>query len=223
MSDSSKKDNISSTPSLPCNVQDPVYAMINKSKSHSKSKNSKKQQFCPLPDFSEDTFGVLGEEEEEEGNKKNPEQLTIHAKFKDYKSEPVYSEVKLHGDYGSKDEAVDDITHSLTSDLQDSQGVAFLNVSYDIPCMVDEEEQLELSMEQLSIHQMPNVYGAESMYSQVPGYYDDYGDNDECVDIVENPDYFYPPPPPCAFDIDPSFEDSQDEGFCTYDNLPKRL
>ncbi|KAG7322863.1 hypothetical protein KOW79_014209 [Hemibagrus wyckioides] len=224
VSDSSKKDNIGRTP-LPCNVQDPVYAMINKSKSHSKSKNSKTQQFCPLPDiddFSEDIFGVLGDEEEE-GNQKNPEQLAIHPKFKDYKSEPVYSEVKVHGDYGSKDEAVDDIPHSLTSDLQDSRAVAFLKVSDDIPCMVDEEEQLERSMEQLSIHQMPNVYGAESIYSQVPGCYDDYGDNEECVDIVEIPEYFYPPPPPCAFDIDPSFEDPQDEGFCTYDNLPKRL
>ncbi|KAK3550301.1 hypothetical protein QTP86_024285 [Hemibagrus guttatus] len=221
---SDKKHNTSSTPSLPCNVQDQVYAMIAKPKSHSKSKDSKTQQFCSLPDiddFSEDIFGVL---REEEGNQKNPGQLAIHPKFKDYKSEAVYSEVNLYGGYGSKDEAVDDIPHSLTSDLKDSQAVGFLKVSNDIPCMVDEEEQLDLSLEQLSIHHTPNVYGAESIYSQVPDYYDDYGDNNECLDIVESPEYLFPPLPPCAFDTDPfNIADSQDEGFCTYDNLPKRL
>ncbi|KAK2823684.1 hypothetical protein Q7C36_020284 [Tachysurus vachellii] len=224
LSECARKENICSTPSLPSNNQDPVYAMITKPKLHSKN-----QKFNPLPDiaaFPEDIFGVLGEKEEEEeeaeeDDQKNPEQLAIRCKFKDFKSEPVYSEVDIHDDYRSTDETVQNKPHSLTSDLKDSQAVGFLKVSNDISYMMDEEKELDLPLEQLSIHNTPDVDEVESIYAQVPDYYNDYDDNEEFVDIVEDPQYFYPP---CISDTYPSnFEDSHDEGFCTYDNLPKKL
>lgn len=220
LSECARKENICSTPSLPSNDRDPVYAMITKPKFYSKN-----QQFNPLPDidaFPEDIFGVLSEKEEaEEDDQKNPEQLAIHSKFKDFKSEPVYSEVDVHDDYRSTDEAVENKPHSLTSDLEDSQAVGFLKVSNDISYVMDEEKELDLPLEQLSIHNTPDVYEAESVYAQVPDYYNDYGYNEEYVDVVEDPEYFYPP---CISDTYPSnFEDFHDEGFGTYDNLPKKL
>ncbi|KAF4082587.1 hypothetical protein AMELA_G00153340 [Ameiurus melas] len=240
----SKVKSIKNTPPLSSNVQDAVYAMINKPNLHPKSTNDyKNQQFYPLPELDtlpEDIFGVL-----EDKDQTNPEQLVIHTEFKDDKAEAVYSEVANYADYVGKNEAVDNIvdfkkpySHNLTvcSDLNNSHAVGFnkgyknqqsgppsdfLKLSKDIPCII-EEEQLDMFMEQLAIQHTPNVHGDE-MYSEVMDYYDDYVDNEESVDNVEDQDYFYPP---CDthFQMDPSnLEDSQNEEFCTYDNLPKRL
>ncbi|MCI4388475.1 hypothetical protein PGIGA_G00086470 [Pangasianodon gigas] len=244
----SKVKSIDSTPPFSSNVQDPVYAMISRPKLHMKSTKDY-QQLGPLPDFvtlSEDVSGVLEEEDQ-----MNPEQLAIRTKFKDYEDETVYSEVKNFDDYGSKNEAVDNTvdtyfyepqSHNLTvcSDLKDSRAVGFnkdyknqqfvpqsnfLKLSKDISCIKGEEEQLDMSMERLAIHHTPNVYGAEGMYSQGTDFYDDYGDNEEFVDNVEDHEYFYPPPASDThFKNSPSnLEDSQADGFSTYDNLPKRL
>ncbi|TSM12541.1 Docking protein 3 [Bagarius yarrelli] len=169
LSDISKKENINSTLS---NVQDPVYAMINRPKVHLKStKSSKNQQLGPDIEC-ENIFGVLGLKEE--ADQMNPLKSAICTKCED---DEVYSEDKT--------------------------------------CIVDEEKQLDQSMKQLSIRCTPNVNGAESVYSQVPDYYHNYGDNEESVDFVK--DIFYPP---CPNDTHSSnFEDFQDERFVTYDNL----
>lgn len=236
LSNHSIKEN--STP-LPSKVQDPVYAIINRSILH--SKESKSQQPGPLSDFltfSEDIFGVLGEkgeekeeeEEEKEEDQMNLEQLGIHTKFQDYKAELVYSEVKMCEGYRSKEEAVDH--EPLTSDLQDFQAVGFSkdykNYSSnsqrpfkDALFVVDDEEQLNMSMKQLSIHHAPYVYNAESIYSQVPDYYDNDHDNVETLDIVDDAEHFYTPR--AANTHLSNYEDNQNNRFSTYDNLRKML
>lgn len=217
----SKVKTTNSTPPLPSDAQDLVYARISKSKLHLKSsKVSKNHQPGPLPDFvtlPEHISNVLEEED-----RLILAQLPVHAKFKDYECDTVYSEVKNYDDYEGQNEPVDNV-----------EGCAYF---YDsplpsLPICPDlknrgEDEQLDIPMEQLAIHRTPNVYGAESMYSQVMDHYDDYVGNEESVDNVGDREYFYPP-----FACDTQFEtlapsnfgDSQDEGFSTYDNLPKRL
>lgn len=190
------------------------------------------------------------EDDDDEEDQMSSEQLVIHSKFQDSDAETIYSEVKSYDDYGGKNEAVDNIEdctyfcepHSASlpvcSDLKDFQAVGFnknyknlqfgsqsnfLKPSQDISCM-GQEEQLDMSMEQLAIHWNPDVYGAESTYPQETHSYD-YRSTDESVDNVEGQEYFYPP---CASDTyfkkGPSnLEDSQAEEYSTYDNLPKRL
>lgn len=220
-SDNCSKDkkvkSTNSTPVPSIDVQDPVYAMISRPISHVKSsKDYKNKQLGPHPDFvaiSEDISGVL-----EDGDQMSSEQFAIHTKFKNRESESVYSVVKNYDDRGGWESVdhVEDCAHSYEPHLPN------LNICSDLKGMT-EEEQLDMSMDQLAIHHPPDVYGAESMYSQVMGHYDDYGDIEESVDNVE--EYFYPP---CAsdahFKMCPSnLEDSQNEGFSTYDNLPRKV
>lgn len=216
MSNNPSKDNIAksinSTPLL-SDAQSPVYAMINRSKLHSKSrKDHKNQQPLPLPDFAtlcEDISDVLEEEDLMSSG-----QSTIYNKFKNYESETVYSEVKTNDDYGGRNKAVDNKdfyepplpNRTICSDLTD----------------MGEDEQLDMSMEQLTIHHTPNVYGAESVYSQILDEYDNYRGNEESADNADK--YFHPRyASDTHFKKSPSnLDESQDEEFSTYDNLPKR-
>ncbi|KAI5622582.1 docking protein 3 isoform X1 [Silurus asotus] len=232
-SDYSSKDgkmSANSTPPLTNEVQDPVYARV-KPKAQSKSTNDYKNlPLGPLPDFvdcSEDISAGLEEKEEEE-DLMTLEQLGIRIKYKD-EAEEVYSEVKIYdNDYRNTNETDDHIDcmnffeppPPVFSDHEDSLAVSF-NTDYmlseDTACIIEDEEQLDMAMERLGFYPAPNFCGAESLYSQVPNYYHD-GINDEGIEQpVDNQEYFYST---CASDT--HLEDSQAEGFSTYDNLPKR-
>ncbi|KAF5890135.1 docking protein 3-like, partial [Clarias magur] len=222
----SKGKNINSIPPPPPptdDVQDPVYALVSKPKSHPKNtKDHKNQALGPLPDFV-----ILTEEEEDV-----PLPPPIHTSFKNYEAETVYSEVKSFNDYGRRNEAFDstgdffyehhspNLTVCLDNMDHHSGSPSKFNLPNDISYIPDEEEQLGKSMERLAVHCAPDAYGAESMYSQEVDYYDDYRGNEEFEDNVDQ-EYFYPP-------CDPHFETglsntegSQAQGFSTYDNLPK--
>ncbi|XP_053332143.1 docking protein 2 [Clarias gariepinus] len=223
----SKGKNINSIPPPSGDVQDPVYALVSKPKSHPKSsKDHKNQQLGPLPDF------FIHTEEEEEDVPLPPPK---HTSFKSYEAETVYSEVKNFDNYGRRNEAFDSTgdffyeRHSpnltVCPDNMDhhSSSPSKFNLSNDTSYITGKEEQLGMSMERLAIHCAPDAYGAESMYSQEVDYYD-YGGNEEFEDNVDL-EYFYPPPP-CDTHIETGLsnsEGSQAQGFSTYDNLPKRL
>lgn len=219
MSDYPNKDSKEkSTAPLSSNAQDPVYAMISRPTSHLRSsKDYKNQQLGPLPDFvtlSEDIFGVLEE------HRMSSEQLGTYPEVEKDESETVYSEVKNYDGYGSKNEAVDN-AHDCA--YFSDPHLPNLPVCSDLKAM-GEEDQLDMSMEQLSIHHTCYLYGAESKNSRVIDEYD-FVSNDESVDIVEDQEHLYQPfASETHFEIDPSnLQDYQDEGFSTYDNLPKRL
>lgn len=211
----SKAKSTNNAPPPSGEAQDVVYAMVSRPKLH--SRDNKNQQLGPLPDFfslPEDISSVLEEDQT------SADQFAIQTHFENYDAESVYSEVKNYDEYRSKDEAVDNLENfdyfyephlpnrTVCSDLKD----------------LGEEEQLHMSMEQLAIHHTPNVYGAESSYSHVMDHYDDYVGREESVDNVDDREYFYPPlASDVHFEQSPSSpEDFQDEGFFTYDNLPKR-